>query len=728
MLNRLSRAFLIAAAVMGMTASAQTSASWDNSGNGLLNGTYYFRHVLWILSDTGDLSDAYALYGNISFDGNGNYTISGQLVEADNCAAEGDCPTQAETITGTYQISASGFGFIDNPLDGDDEIYGLVTNQLSPGNPGIFMGSSTETQDGYNDMFIAAPLASPVPSASSLSGSYAIVGIDNPVVNQEEGSAYALDYLLTFSANGAGKINNATGTGFITADGGSPTTQNIGSASYATSSGAFSVNFGGSLTGSNLVAGTHYLYSSPDGNFVFGGSPQGWDMIVGTRSPTSTPTFSGLYYQAGMDVNVLGILEGEDASTPDSYYGSLVPLGSSYLLHQRINNQFNNNGDYTSAYDYTANDPLSITSGLEDDSFSSQHYVFGAGGAIRIGIGNLQTGVLVGIQLAIQAPTFTGSGVYINPTGIQNASNSALFTAGIAPGELVTLSGSGFPSGTFTNPGLSLGNTLGGTQVLVTYENASGVATTMAAPLLYVTGGLIAAQVPFEVANASTPILAFQVVTPKGSSNVVTLFQGPTQPGIYTIPAGGNGTAAAVHISTNQLITSGNPAVPNESAYVYVNGLGAVTPSVADGAPASSTTLSYANNNIAFDFLDPNTFDSYPGPASGAPSFAGLAPPYAGLYQINMAIPSTDSSGNAITAGSYYLELYGFDLTVADSPVLEVYNSQAMIPVGAAAASNQAAVAHRRHAVGPGPKTRKIIHGHRRSPRAIPRRSATGGN
>jgi hypothetical protein len=88
MLNRLSRAFLILAAVTGITASAQTTANWDNSGNGLLNGTYYFRHVIWILSDTGDLSDAYALYGNISFDGNGNYSINGQLLEAQACAAE----------------------------------------------------------------------------------------------------------------------------------------------------------------------------------------------------------------------------------------------------------------------------------------------------------------------------------------------------------------------------------------------------------------------------------------------------------------------------------------------------------------------------------------------------------------------------------------------------------------------------------------------------------------
>jgi uncharacterized protein (TIGR03437 family) len=732
MLNRLSRTFLIMAAVTGITASAQTTANWDNSGNGMLNGTYYFRHVLWIISDSGDLSDAYALYGNISFDGDGNYTINGLLLEAQACEAEGDCPTEQETITGTYQISASGFGFMDNPLDSDDEIYGLVTNKLSPGQPGIFMGSSTETQDGYNDMFIAAPLASPAPTAASLSGSYAIAGIDYPVVDQEEGAAYSLDYVLSFSANGAGKISsNGTATGFITANGGSPTNQSIGSVNYTASSGAFNVNFGGSLTGTNLLAGTHYLYSSPDGNFVFGGSPQGWDMIVGTRNPvTSAPTFSGLYYAAGMDVNVFGILEGEDSSTPDSYYGSLVPLSGSYLLHQRVNNQFNNNSEYTSAYDYTANDPLTFNSnGTEDDPYSSQHYVFGAGGAIRIGIGNLQTGVQIGLQLAIQAPTFSGSGVYLNPTGVQNAANSALFTAGIAPGELITLAGSGFSTGSFANPGLSLATNLGGTQVLVTYETSSG-ATTTAAPLVYVTPGLIAAQLPFEIDGATTPILAFQVVAKSGSSNVVTLFQGPTQPGFYTIPSGGNGTVAAVSVSTNQLITAGNPATPNESLYAYVNGLGAVSPTIADGAPATGA-LSYANNTINFDFLDPNTFDSFPASSAGVPSFAGLAPPYAGLYQINFAVPATDSSGNGITSGNLYLELYGFDSTVSSEPVLEAFNSQSLIPVaGGVTTSEQpdsrGPLAHGRRGPNLGPGTRKIIHSHRRSPRAVPRTTVSG--
>ncbi len=53
--------------------------SLDNSGNHLLSGTYYFRHVLYGTTNqpdvngyTGDITEAIAVYGGIHFDGNGN--------------------------------------------------------------------------------------------------------------------------------------------------------------------------------------------------------------------------------------------------------------------------------------------------------------------------------------------------------------------------------------------------------------------------------------------------------------------------------------------------------------------------------------------------------------------------------------------------------------------------------------------------------------------------------
>jgi uncharacterized protein (TIGR03437 family) len=713
MLNRFSRVLFILAAASGITASAQNSASFDTSGDHLLtpNTPYYFRHVLWVVnggvcsngvSACGDLGEAQALYGTITFDGNGNYTIAGQLVDANTCTSQGTCPTTAQTITGTYQISASGFGVLDNPLSSSDSIFGLVTN-------GIFMGSSTENQQGYNDLFIAAPIPSPAPTLSTLNGNYTVMGVDNPSLM----SADARDYILTFGANGAGKLSSTNATGYVTAQGGNVTRQSLGTVTYFASGGAFNINFGGTLSDNNLLANTKYVYISPDGNFVFGGSPQGWDMFVGVKTVTGTPNFSGLYYQAGMDLNVLGVLEGSGTSTPDSFYGSFVPLSGNYLLHQRILDVFNG------PYDQTADNPLSFNSdGSEDDPYSGQHYVFGNGGAIRIGLGDLQNGVSLGISVAMKAPPFSGSGMFINPTGIQNASNSALFTAGIAPGEIITISGTGFP-GPFSNSGLTLNTTLGGTQVLITYDTGTTAPApvTVAAPLLFVTGNLIAAQIPFEVSGATTAVLAIQVVTHSASSNVVTLFQGLTQPGIYTTTPGGLGDAAVFDAGTFTPINENHKAFPGETLVAYVNGLGTVTPTIADGAPASSTTLSYTDNVITADFFDPVSFNFF----DATVAFAGLAPTFAGLYQVNLTVPS------GIVSGDLILELYGSDST---GQFVNSYNSQATVPVsgGASAtnqASNQAVKRHASRGRRPGTGTRSINHSPRTRKREVPRASSS---
>src|SRR4051812_43171158 len=122
--GKLALATLLIATGGATLSSAQT---WDTSGNGLLKGTFYFREVVWLVdsSNTGNLGDAIAAYGNITFDGNGNYTVSNaQVLDA---AANS---VQNLSVTGTYSISASGFGFMRHPLSSGDSIYGLVSNGI----------------------------------------------------------------------------------------------------------------------------------------------------------------------------------------------------------------------------------------------------------------------------------------------------------------------------------------------------------------------------------------------------------------------------------------------------------------------------------------------------------------------------------------------------------------------------------------------------------------------
>src|ERR1022692_1978656 len=465
-MRNLRRIFLLLA--VGLAAQAQT---WDTSGNGMLSGTYYFRQVIYIIGDQyGDLGEAISLYGNITFDGNGGYTLtSGQWLAFDSSVGT----AQTGNATGTYSISASGYGFVSNPYTGDS-IYGLVSQQ------GVFVGSSTDNPyrsglpfGGYNDFFVAAPLASPLPTAANFSGTYVFSNLD--LVGVASGQpAGMLSMMFTLTANGSCGLGNTVVTGYAGTTT-APVTQTSSLPTCLFSNGAAVVTF---PSNGQLMAGQKYLYFSKDGNFVFGGSPytgaSPWDMIVGVKVSSGTPNFSGLYCQAGID---------EVGGDLDTYYGSLDSVGGGTIMeHQRIEDLF-----YTPATtDSTYLDSYTLTSGATY-STSLARYAVGAGGAIRIGSG---IGPYLGLSVALQAPSVTGTGVYLNPQGIVNAASWAPFTAGIAPGELLTLfNGSNLASSTVVAVS-PFPTSLGQVQVSI-----GG----LPAPIYYVTPTQIAAIVPYEV-------------------------------------------------------------------------------------------------------------------------------------------------------------------------------------------------------------------------------------
>src|SRR5580704_4808128 len=207
--------FLLALAAFPWQSSAQ---SYDSSGNNLLNGTYYVRQVIYVIQDSqapgGSVGEAVNMQGTITFDGNGNYTLTnGSYLDA----SVGTVVTGV-TNTGTYAISASGMGYISAVLgnievDSTDQIVGLVSL-------GIFIGSSTENAEGYNDLFIAAPIGalgatSPVATNATLNGTYQVAYMD-PTVPE--------DAIFTMSADGAGNIGTVNVNGFFGNDGASSQT------------------------------------------------------------------------------------------------------------------------------------------------------------------------------------------------------------------------------------------------------------------------------------------------------------------------------------------------------------------------------------------------------------------------------------------------------------------------------------------------------------------------
>jgi uncharacterized protein (TIGR03437 family) len=263
----------------------------------------------------------------------------------------------------------------------------------------------------------------------------------------------------------------------------------------------------------------------------------------------------------------------------------------------------------------------------------------------------------LGISVALQAPTPAGTGVYINPTGVVNAASNAPFTAGIAPGELLTLYGSNLAPSTAV-AGIPFPTTgLNGVQVTIGGYPAA---------IYYVSATQISAIVPYEVTVGE--IVDIQVNNNGAQSNIVTNYVANTAPGVFTQNQNGTGYGEIEHLgignttaTPGSVVTDANPAIEGETLAGYLTGLGAVSPAITDGAPGP-TSLSEATNTITFDINDPST--------QLTPSFAGLAPSYSGLYQFNFTLPTS-----GITVGPNY-----FDITGPDA-----YMSYLLLPIQATA-------------------------------------------
>lgn len=608
---KLGRA-LLPAVILCLQAAAQNIA-WDSSGNSMLSGSYYFREVIYFVGDNfGNLDQAIAVYGGISFSGTGTYTISAVAFDSNFGVPQGF------SKSGTYSISASGYGFISNPLSDGDAIFGSVSN-------GVFIGSSTES--GINDLFVAAKLPTQG-SLGSLRGSYTLSYMD-----LSGGSpAYAYDALWQMSPDGAGNLGTVSLKAYLGSNGSSAISQNITGVRYIYSNGAVNMQFPNSQT--NIIAGNEYLYFSPDGNFVFGGSPNGWDFFVGVHTPASTGStgLNGLYYQAGLEMDTSTLLS-QQYGTLSTYYGALTAGGGSIIGHQRLYSGF-----ATDALDYTYSAKYAVNpDGTYTDSNASIQYLVGSGSGIRIGLG---IGPYLGIHVALPVTPFSGDGVYLNPTGVINAASSAPFTAGIAPGELITLYGSNLAPSTVIAPSVPFPTTLAGVQVKI-----NGTA----APIYYVSPTQASVVVPYGMSGG---IAQIQATNNGENSNAITLYTDVTAPGIFTNPVGGIGSAAALH-QDGSLVSTTKPAQSGEYIAVFVTGLGLVSPSITDGDVGPSDPLSKATANIVV---------TIGGKTANVP-YAGLAPQLAGLYQINVQIPT------GLTAGDVPITIAGPDSYTSEATI-----------------------------------------------------------
>jgi len=95
------------------------------------------------------------------------------------------------------------------------------------------------------------------------------------------------------------------------------------------------------------------------------------------------------------------------------------------------------------------------------------------------------------------------------------------------------------------------------------------------------------------------------------------------------------------------MVNQGNPALGGEEVVAYAVGLGLTNPAVKTGQAAVAATPTYETFSLDFDFR-PNALAAQPivfssvadmTPVLPIPVYSGLAPGFAGLYQINFVVP-----------------------------------------------------------------------------------------
>ncbi len=238
-------------------------------------------------------------------------------------------------------------------------------------------------------------------------------------------------------------------------------------------------------------------------------------------------------------------------------------------------------------------------------------------GVTTDGVGGVYVADRLNSRIRVIAASTLGAPVLQGGTAV----NGATFTnnVAIAPGAIVTIFGSNLADAVASAAGAPYPTVIGVTSVTL-----NGVA----APLFYVSPGQINAQAPFALGlgTASIQVKRGSLSSPVGAVNVAYV-----SPGIFIVNQATN--QGAVLRADYSLAGSGNPARTGDSLQIYATGLGPLQLPVASGAPSPVT------NTIALPTVSI-------GGRFATVTYSGLAPGFAGLYQVNVVVPAGLTAGN----------------------------------------------------------------------------------
>jgi uncharacterized protein (TIGR03437 family) len=337
------------------------------------------------------------------------------------------------------------------------------------------------------------------------------------------------------------------------------------------------------------------------------GSPQNFDLPA-VDSPT---LFTDVIYRVDVGAQITRLTVDLETTTPDVDVDLYVRFGQPPEI---------SNGRVTANFS-----SLSAT-GTEQIVISSTSTPPIRAGSYFIGMVLYTTGEAVTGRVRVTLEEASASGPQINAVV-----HSASFLAGsAAPGEIVSLFGQSMGPATGVRAQLDeqtgrLRTALGG--VIVLFDGVP-------APLFFVRGDQINVQVPYGVAGRSNSQVV--VVFNENVSNVFSIPVAESAPALFLL----SGTSRAVAFNQDgTLNTPQNPALRGQVVILYGTGEGLTNPAAQDGR------LAPGQEPLQRPILPVRvTF----GASEASLKFAGSAPNFSGLLQINAQIRSNAPTGDAV--------------------------------------------------------------------------------
>jgi minor extracellular serine protease Vpr len=277
----------------------------------------------------------------------------------------------------------------------------------------------------------------------------------------------------------------------------------------------------------------------------------------------------------------------------------------------------------------------------------------------------MKPAVLIGLLLLLAVAASAQPSVV--PGGVLNAASFAKNSSGqgtaVAPGSLISIFGTGLGTSQADADTVPFSTSLGG--VSVTFNN-------VAAPLRDVipSANLVNAQLPFEALAAGQATGSVSMVVSVNNvplaPQVVPL--AAQAPGVFSIPPG-VGIAVMVNLTdgsvagpTNANIGLTTHPIPRGTfAFFYATGLGAMSPPVEDGT-AGASGITYNAINVPQVMI---------GGVAAQVLFAGQAPGFPGVYQVNIQIPANAPTGDGIS-----VQMVSADGTITSPPNTAVISVQ----------------------------------------------------